>query len=59
MSQKTKAVAIVVSQSSGTVRLFQNGDLVLRIEPMDPAFKWQEFNYEPPAVDNDSDERIP
>ncbi len=55
MSQKTKAVAIVVSQSSGTVRLFQNGELVLRIEPMDHAVKWQEFNYEPPAVDNDSD----
>ncbi len=32
ISQLTKAVAIVVSQSSGTVRLFQNGDLVLRIE---------------------------
>ncbi|MFO0925135.1 MAG: DNA integrity scanning protein DisA nucleotide-binding domain protein [Pirellulales bacterium] len=55
MSQKTKAIAIVVSQSSGTVRLFQNGELVLRIEPMDQAVKWQEFNYEPPAVDHDFD----
>jgi DNA integrity scanning protein DisA with diadenylate cyclase activity len=51
ISQKTKAVAIVVSQSSGTVRLFQNGELVLRIEPMDHAVKWQEFNYEPPPSD--------
>ncbi len=48
ISQLTKAVAIVVSQSSGTVRLFQNGDLVLRIEPMDYNVKWQEFSYEPP-----------
>ncbi len=48
ISQRTKAIAIVVSQSSGTVRVFQNGLLVLRIEPMDQAIKWQEFNYEPP-----------
>lgn len=52
ISQKTKAVAIVVSQSSGTVRLFQNGELVLRIEPMDQAVKWQEFNYEPPPPED-------
>lgn len=51
ISQLTKAVGIVVSQSSGTVRLFQNGDLVLRIEPMDHAVKWQEFNYDPPPPD--------
>ena len=48
ISQRTKAIAIVVSQSSGTVRVFQNGMLVLRIEPMDQAVKWQEFNFEPP-----------
>jgi DNA integrity scanning protein DisA with diadenylate cyclase activity len=53
ISQKTKAIAIVVSQSSGTVRLFQNGDLVLRIEPFDGAVKWQEFNYDPPSVDTE------
>ncbi len=53
ISQKTKAIAVVVSQSSGTVRLFQNGELVLRIEPMDHAVKWQEFNYEPPPSDGD------
>ncbi|MGN6544360.1 MAG: DNA integrity scanning protein DisA nucleotide-binding domain protein [Aureliella sp.] len=55
ISQITKAVAIVVSQSSGTVRLFQNGELVLRIEPMNYAVKWQEFNYEPPPGDEDED----
>ncbi len=49
ISQSTKAIGIVVSQSTGTVRLFQNGDTVLRIEPMDHAVKWQDFNYDPPA----------
>jgi DNA integrity scanning protein DisA with diadenylate cyclase activity len=53
ISQRTKAISIVVSQSSGTVRVFQNGALVLRIEPMDQAVKWQEFNYETPAVEGD------
>lgn len=53
ISQKTKAIAVVVSQSSGSVRLFQNGDLVLRIEPMDQAVKWKEFNYDPPAESGD------
>lgn len=51
ISQITKAIGIVVSQSTGTVRLFQNGDTVLRIEPMDQAVAWQEFNYEPPTPD--------
>ncbi len=48
ISQSTKAIGIVVSQSTGTVRLFQNGDTVLRIEPMDHAVKWHDFNYDPP-----------
>lgn len=50
ISQITKAIGIVVSQSTGTVRLFQNGETVLRIEPMDQAVAWQEFNYEPPSA---------
>jgi diadenylate cyclase len=54
ISQITKAIGIVVSQSTGTVRLFQNGDTVLRIEPMDHAVKWQEFNYDPPNPTPDS-----
>ncbi len=54
ISQITKAIGIVVSQSTGTVRLFQNGETVLRIEPMDHAVKWQEFNYEPPTPDVES-----
>ncbi len=51
ISQITKAIGIVISQSTGTVRLFQNGETVLRIEPMDRAVAWQEFNYEPPKSD--------
>lgn len=54
ISQSTNAIAIVVSQSTGTVRLFQKGQTVLRIEPMDHAVKWQEFNYEPPNQDSDT-----
>ncbi|TWU34397.1 diadenylate cyclase [Novipirellula artificiosorum] len=49
ISQKTKAISVVVSQSTGTVRLYQNGLLVMRIEPMDKNVKWQEFNFEPPT----------
>lgn len=55
ISQITNAIAIVVSQSTGTVRLFQNGENVLRIEPMDNNVKWQDFNYEPPQVDQQED----
>ncbi len=51
ITKKTKAVSVAVSQSNGTVRLFQNGELVLRIEPFDNAVRWQEFNYEPPPSD--------
>jgi len=53
ITQRTRAIAIVVSQSTGTVRLFQNGELVLRIEPMDQAVSWQEFNYEPPTAESE------
>jgi DNA integrity scanning protein DisA with diadenylate cyclase activity len=54
ITRKTKAVGVVVSQSTGTVRLYQNGHLVMRIEPMDKAVKWQEFNYEPPSSQSES-----
>jgi DNA integrity scanning protein DisA with diadenylate cyclase activity len=42
ISKNTEAIAVVVSQSSGTVRIFQNGEVVLRIEPMQRAMKWKE-----------------
>lgn len=41
ISKNTDAVAVVVSQSSGTVRIFQNGEVVLRIEPLQRAMKWK------------------
>jgi len=49
ISKATAALAIVVSQSSGTVRLFQGGEVMLRIEPLRQAMKWKDFDYEPPA----------
>ncbi len=52
ISRATKAVAITVSQSNGTVRIFQNGEVVLRIEPFHRRpMVWKEFEYEPPAVE--------
>lgn len=46
ISKVTKAIAIAVSQSTGTVRLFQDGRVVLRIEPMDRAMKWRNSDTE-------------
>ncbi|MEW4529736.1 diadenylate cyclase [Maioricimonas sp. JC845] len=48
ISKATKAIAVAVSESTGTVRVFQNGVVVLRIEPMDQAMKWQDVDIEPP-----------
>jgi DNA integrity scanning protein DisA with diadenylate cyclase activity len=48
VSKATSSLAIVVSQSSGTVRLFQGGEVMLRIEPLRQAMKWKDFDYEPP-----------
>ena len=42
ISKATDTVAIAVSESTGTVRVFQGGKVVLRIEPMDQAMKWSE-----------------
>jgi diadenylate cyclase len=47
ISRATSAIAIVVSQSSGTVRLFQNGEVRLRIEPFRRPMKWIEFDQDP------------
>jgi DNA integrity scanning protein DisA with diadenylate cyclase activity len=40
ISKNTKAIAVTVSQSSGTVRLFQNGEVVLHIEPLARPVIW-------------------
>lgn len=42
ISRVSDAIAVVVSQSNGTVRLFQNGEVILRIEPFRRAMKWHE-----------------
>jgi DNA integrity scanning protein DisA with diadenylate cyclase activity len=42
ISKNTEAIAVVVSESSGTVRIFQNGEVVLRIEPMRRPMKWKD-----------------
>ena len=49
ITKKTKAVAVTVSESNGTVRLFHKGEVLLRVEPFRRAMKWKDFEYEPPA----------
>lgn len=51
ISRQTNAVAVAVSESNGTVRIFQNGEVVLRIEPFRRAMKWKDFEYEPPSAE--------
>lgn len=53
ISKATTAIAVVVSQSSGTVRLFQGGEVILRIEPFRQAMKWKDFDYEPPQAEEE------
>ncbi len=50
ISRATKAVAVTVSESNGTVRIFQNGEVMLRIEPIHRrAMVWKDF--EPPPTE--------
>ena len=46
ISRTTKAIAIAVSESTGTVRIFQDGHVVLRIEPIARAMKWSQHDTE-------------
>jgi DNA integrity scanning protein DisA with diadenylate cyclase activity len=50
ISKAAHCIAIAVSESTGTVRIFQNGHVVLRIEPMDRAMKWYDVETEPPVA---------
>lgn len=50
ISKATSAIAIAISESTGTVRIFQNGIVVLRIEPMDRAMTWHDVETEPPPA---------
>jgi len=46
ISKATNAIAFAVSQSSGSVRVFQKGDEVLHIEPLARPHVWQPFKLE-------------
>jgi DNA integrity scanning protein DisA with diadenylate cyclase activity len=46
ISLHTKALAFCISQSSGTVRVFQNGELKLHIEPLARPHVWQPLRLE-------------
>ena len=53
VSRATKAVAVTVSESNGTVRIFQNGEVMLRIEPIHRRpMVFKDFEYEPPPVES-------
>ena len=41
ISKTTSAIAIAVSESTGTVRIFKDGMVVLRIEPIERAMTWR------------------
>jgi len=49
ISRATKAIAVAVSESSGTVRIFRDGEVILRIEALRRPMKWKDFEFEPPA----------
>ena len=52
ISRATKAVAVTVSESNGTVRIFQNGEVMLRIESTHRRpMVWKDFEYEPPTLE--------
>jgi len=48
ISKATDAIAVAVSESTGTVRIFQEGKVVLHIEPLNAAMKWHDVSTEPP-----------
>ena len=52
ISRATNAVAVTVSESNGTVRIFQNGEVMLRIEPTHRRpMVWKDFEYESPTLE--------
>ncbi|MBV9123851.1 MAG: DNA integrity scanning protein DisA nucleotide-binding domain protein [Planctomycetes bacterium] len=53
ISRVTRAIAVAVSQSSGTVRIFQNGEVVLHIEPMVRPMIWRHFELEAQQPEGD------
>lgn len=49
ISKTTDAIAIAVSESTGTVRIFKDGMVVLRIEPIDRAMTWRGQDQDSPS----------
>ena len=41
ITKKTSAIAVAISESGGTVRVFQDGVVMLRVEPFQKAMKWK------------------
>lgn len=59
ISRATKAVAVTVSESNGTVRIFQNGEVMLRIEPLHRRpMVWKDFEYQPPLMEGQPKPKI-
>jgi len=56
LSKATNAIAFCVSQSSGTVRVFQKGESVLHIEPLARPHVWQPFRLETHEADETADD---
>lgn len=55
ISKKTKAIAVVISESNGSVRIFQNGEVMLRIEPGTAGRRpmtWKELDPTDPHEDD-------
>jgi len=52
VSRKSEAIGVAVSQSSGTVRIFQDGEVVLHIEPLSRPHVWQPFYLESQDTDD-------
>jgi diadenylate cyclase len=46
ISRRTKAISFCISQSSGTVRVFQDGEVKLHIEPLARPHVWQPPRFE-------------
>lgn len=51
ISKSTHAIAIAVSESNGTVRLFHEGKVKLRLEPFRRPMKWKDVEYETPTTE--------
>ncbi len=52
ISKQTAAIAFAISQSSGSVRVFQKGEEVLHIEPLARPHVWQPFRLETQEAEN-------